>query len=162
MLAYVVVIERRPLGSIGLRRPSVRDGIAALAIAVVTVLGFDALYLLVFPVLHLTENAQIEKLTSAPGWWPAISVVRAGVSEEVLFRGYSIERLQASTGSRALAAAISLLVFTVAHIGPWGWSHVLVAAFGGAMLTLLYLWRRNLRANICAHCLIDALAMLSG
>jgi membrane protease YdiL (CAAX protease family) len=92
----------------------------------------------------------------------SISVLRAGVSEEVLFRGYPIERLQEWSGSRALAAIVPLIAFTLAHVGPWGWSHLLVAAFGGAMLTVLYLWRRNLWASMLAHCLIDGVAVLGG
>ena len=161
-LAYVVKVERRPLASIGLRRPSLRDGLAAFAIAVATIAGLAALYLVVLPALHLDETQQVDKLTSAPTWWLAVSVLRAGVSEEVLFRGYPIERLQEWSGSRALAAIVPLIAFTLAHVGPWGWSHLLVAAFGGAMLTVLYLWRRNLWASMLAHCLIDGVAVLGG
>jgi membrane protease YdiL (CAAX protease family) len=90
--------------------------------------------------------------------WLAISVVRAGVSEEVLFRGYPIERLRELSGSRALASLLPLLLFPLAHVGPWGWAHMLVAGIGGAALTLLYLWRRNVWANILAHCIVDGVA----
>lgn len=161
-LAYVVKVERRPLASIGLRWPSLRDGLAAFAIAVATIAGLAALYLVILPALHLDETQQVDKLTSAPGWWLAISVLRAGVSEEVLFRGYPIERLQEWSGSRTFAVIVPLIAFTLAHVGPWGWSHLLVAGFGGAMLTALYLWRRNLWASIFAHCIVDGVAVLAG
>jgi membrane protease YdiL (CAAX protease family) len=101
------------------------------------------------------------KLLSTPGWWLVISVVRAGVSEEVLFRGYPIERLQELTGSRTLAALLPLVLFALAHVGPWGWAHMLVGGIGGALLTLLYMWRRNLWANILAHCIVYGVAVIS-
>jgi membrane protease YdiL (CAAX protease family) len=46
-------------------------------------------------------------------------------------------------------------------VGPWGWAHLLVAGFGGLMLSVLYAWRRNLWVNILAHCFIDGLAVLA-
>jgi membrane protease YdiL (CAAX protease family) len=48
-----------------------------------------------------------------------------------------------------------------ALVGPWGWGHLLIAGFGGLTLTLLYVWRRNLWANIIAHFIVDA-AVLGG
>ena len=161
-LAYVVGVERMPLRSIGFRKPTVRDALAALAVAAATIAGLAVMYFVVFPALHISEDQQIDKLMSAPAWWLAISVVRAGVSEEVLFRGYPVERLQELSGNRFIAFIVPLVPFTLAHVGPWGWSHVLVAAFGGAMLAGLYMWRRNLWVSILAHCLIDGVAVLAG
>jgi membrane protease YdiL (CAAX protease family) len=156
----VLRIERRPLASIGLRRCGWRDLGAALAIAVATIGALAALFLLVFPWLGVGESSNLQQLASAPPWWLALSVLRAGVSEEVLFRGYPIERLLEWSGSRALALLLPLGLFALAHVGPWGWLHLVVAGVGGALLSALYLWRRNLWANIAAHCLIDAVAML--
>jgi membrane protease YdiL (CAAX protease family) len=158
-LFYVLRIERRPLASIGLRRFGWRDAGAALAIAVATIGALAALFLVVFPWLGVGEAQNLSQLASAPPWWLAISVLRAGVSEEVLFRGYPIERLLEWSGSRTLAFLLPLGLFALAHVGPWGWLHLAVAGVGGALLSLLYLWRRNLWANIFAHCLIDAMAM---
>ena len=160
-IAYVAFVERRPLASIGFRMPSARDAWACIAFAVLIIGGFAVLYIVVLPALALTETKTIDALASAPTWWLAISVVRAGVSEEILFRGYPIERLQELTGSRWIAAVLPLTLFALAHVGPWGWSHVVVAAFGGAMLTVLYLWRRNLWINIAVHVIVDAAGMLA-
>lgn len=161
-LAYVIGVERKTLCSIGFRKPALRDGLAALAVAVATVAGLAAIYFVLFPALHVNEDQQIDKLMSTPAWWLAISVVRAGVSEEVLFRGYAVERLLELSGSKWVAFIVPLVPFTLAHVGPWGWSHAIVAAFGGAMLAGLYLWRRNLWVSIFAHCLIDGIGVLAG
>jgi membrane protease YdiL (CAAX protease family) len=131
------------------------------AFAAAIIAGLAVLYLLVLPALHLGEDQAVGALTAAPAWWLAISVVRAGVSEEVLFRGYPIERLLSLTGSRGAAALPPLALFALAHVGSWGWAHLLVAAFGGAMLTWLYFWKRNLWVNIVAHIVVDGVALFS-
>jgi membrane protease YdiL (CAAX protease family) len=160
-LAYVVVVEKRPLTSIGLRKPGVVDAFIGLAFAVAIIAGLAALYLLVLPVLHLDETQAFDTLAATPVWWLAISVVRAGVSEEILFRGYPIERLQELTGNGFVAAILPLVLFSLAHVGPWGWTHLLIAGFGGAMFTVLYFWRRNLWVNIVAHILVDGIGLLA-
>jgi len=164
LLCYVRKVEQRPLASIGLGRPGLRSLALGLAsgVAVTGVLG--ALYMLVLPALHLddkvADTANAHLLSATPLWWRLISTVRAGVSEEVMFRGYAMERLQELSGSRAFAVLISCAVFTLAHVGAWGWSHEIVVAAGGLMFSLLYLWRRNLWINMTAHFVVDAISVL--
>lgn len=160
-LAYVALVEKRPLSSIGLRKLGVVDLFIGLAFAAGTVAGLAALYLVVLPALRLDEMHAFDTLAAAPTWWLAISVVRAGVSEEILFRGYPIERLKELTGSNTVSAIAPLVLFSLAHVGPWGWTHLIIAGFGGAMFTLLYSWRRNLWVNILAHVLVDGIGILA-
>ena len=81
---------------------------------------------------------------------------RAAAVEETLFRGYAIERLQEVTGSILSAAVISWLASTVMHLNSWGLAFLIYAGFHGVILTLLYVWRRNLYSNIIAHWVVDA------
>jgi membrane protease YdiL (CAAX protease family) len=37
---------------------------------------------------------------------------------------------------------------------------MLIAGFGGLLLTLLYVWRRNLWINIIAHFVVDGASVL--
>jgi membrane protease YdiL (CAAX protease family) len=140
--------------------PGIRGVLIAIPAGVVMLAGLAAIYYVLFPALHLSEGQQMNQLIATPFWWRFISVIRAAVGEEVLFRGYAIERLQELTGSRTVAAVLSCAVFSLAHVGPWGWSHLLIAGFGGVMLTALYLWRRNLWVNIIAHFIVDGVAVL--
>ena len=91
-------------------------------------------------------------------------MTRAAVSEEILFRGYPIPRIEELTGrtslSTALAAAVSWIAFTIAHLGSWGWAQLIVAGYGGAILTALYVWRRDLWCNILAHFIADGAGFL--
>jgi membrane protease YdiL (CAAX protease family) len=161
MLVHVRFVERRPWSSIGFRPLQWRDVLVAVVIAILTITGLAAIYLVLLPALNTGNGEAIDRLRAMPTWWLVISVLRAGVSEEILFRGYAIERLEELTGRRWIAAGLPLIPFVLAHVGPWGWSHVLIAGFGGAMLTWLYVSRRNLLACILAHCLIDGVAVLA-
>ncbi|MBV8656727.1 MAG: CPBP family intramembrane metalloprotease [Burkholderiales bacterium] len=161
VVLYVLRIEKRPLASIGIRPMAGRDWPIAIGFAAIMIVGIGTILLVVLPAIGLDEHKQINHLQSAPVWWLVISVIRAGVSEEVLFRGYPIERLQAWTGSRTVAVLIPLVIFAGAHVGPWGWGHLLVAGFGGAVLTLQYLWRRNLLANMLTHCIVDMVGVFA-
>ncbi|GAB3779460.1 CPBP family intramembrane glutamic endopeptidase [Dyella agri] len=161
MLLYVRKVERRPLSSIGFRKPGIGNtliGVAA-GLAVLAVLG--AMYFLILPALHLGDAASGNALLATPWWWRFISTVRAAVSEEVMFRGYAMQRIEELSGSRAIALLLSLTVFTIDHVAYWGWSHELIVATGGLAFSLLYLWRRNLWVNIIAHFIVDAASVLA-
>jgi membrane protease YdiL (CAAX protease family) len=160
-LCYVRVIERRPLSSIGLRKPRVADLALAVAAGTLIFALLAAIYLVVFPAFGWSESGQFTAITKIPYWLQCLVVLRAAVSEEIAFRGYGIERLQELTGSRAVAGLATWSVFTVDHVSYWGWHHLLVAGSAGAMLTLFYLWRRNLWASMLAHFMVDALGFLA-
>jgi membrane protease YdiL (CAAX protease family) len=95
-----------------------------------------------------------------PFWRRLISVIRAAIGEEVIFRGFAIERGREIFRSLRTAGVLSWIVFTFEHRTTWGWSHVLIAGFGGLLLTLLYMWRRNLWVNIIAHLVVDGASVL--
>jgi membrane protease YdiL (CAAX protease family) len=90
----------------------------------------------------------------APVWAVAITVFRAGIIEEVFYRGYAIDRLKRLTGSTPVAIAVPLLVFAAAHYRQ-GIGGVLIAFVMGGILTALFLKRRDLLTVITAHTLVD-------
>ena len=92
-----------------------------------------------------------------PVWLVTLIVVRAGVLEELFYRGYAIERLQALGLNRYWAGTIPLVIFSVGH---WtgGWANMVIALVLGAALTFFYLWRRDLVANMIGHFMVDFIA----
>jgi membrane protease YdiL (CAAX protease family) len=163
LLAYVRFIERRPLSSIGLRRPDWKTALLGVVGALAMVAGMAAIYMVVFPALGLsTDEATMGAVRSTPLWFRVILILRAAVFEEILYRGFMIERLAELTRVRWLAALISVTVFTLAHLGGWAWPHLMIAGFGGIVLTALYLCRRDLVSNMTAHFLVDAVGFLLG
>jgi membrane protease YdiL (CAAX protease family) len=146
--------ERLPFSSIGLGTSQWWKSIAwGLVIAVLC--GGSAVLL-----VKLTGYGQgpaskaFEKL---PLWLITSIVFRAGILEELFYRGYAMERLQSLGFARWLSIGIPLAIFAVAH---WtgGWANVLIALVLGGILAGFYLWRRDLVSNMFAHTLVDFVA----
>ena len=159
--AYVLVVERRALSSIGFHRPRLLDIVLAVVTAGLLVAGFVPIELFIFPLLHLHIDMHVyDMIKHSPFPYRVLLVTRAAVAEETIFRGYTIERLKEWSGSRLLAGAVTWAAFTYAHLQSWGVAQLIVAGYGGLLLTILYLWRRNLWANMLAHWLSDAAGFL--
>ena len=105
---------------------------------------------------HGTAAAAIDKL---PLWMITLVVLRAGVVEELFYRGYVIERLQAFGLNRFVAAGIPLVIFAAGH---WtgGAANILIALVLGAILAGFYLWHRDLVANMIGHFAVDFVAIV--
>jgi len=163
LIGWVVVVERRPLRSIGLRGPGWKGFASAAAASAVMIGGITFIYVVVFPAIGETQSgAMLHSVRALLFALRAAITLRAATFEELLYRGFAIERLTELTGLRWIAALLSLLAFTLAHLDGWGVGHLLIAAFGGAVLTALYLWRRDLVANGLAHLLTDGVGLMLG
>jgi membrane protease YdiL (CAAX protease family) len=160
MAAVLLVVvrfgERLPLRSIGLGvapwRQSLRYGCILTGLC-----GVTAWFVILFTGYgHGPGSAEFNKI---PIWFETLVVIRSGIVEELFFRGYAIERLEAIGCGRVLSAAIPLAIFAATH---WtgGIPNVIVALVLGAVLTLFYLWRRDLAANMIGHGLSDFLGLV--
>jgi membrane protease YdiL (CAAX protease family) len=160
LVAAVLLILTRweglPLAAIGLHAPSWRGvaigiGIAALFIAVI-----GPLLLRMPGWLGLAGfEAGRQEIAAMPVSLLLLSIIIVGAAEEVLYRGYAIERLEALTGSVVLACALSSAVFALAHVPLWGWGPSLTTLISGAIFAALYAWQRDLFPLILAHILTD-------
>lgn len=103
---------------------------------------------------HGPGSAAFEKL---PLWLITAIVLRAGVVEELFYRGYAIERLQRIGLGRFWSVAIPLVIFSLGHWSG-GAANILIAFAAGSILTGFYLWRRDLVANMIGHGLVDFVA----
>jgi membrane protease YdiL (CAAX protease family) len=103
------------------------------------------------------QGSAAKAFAKLPLWVVSIVVLRAGVVEELFFRGYAIERLQSLGFGRAAACIIPLAIFSVGH---WtgGAANILIAFVLGAILTGFYVWRRDLVSNMFGHFLVDFIA----
>jgi membrane protease YdiL (CAAX protease family) len=148
--------ERLPLRSIGLGTASVKSSIlwGGILLVLCSLVGS-----LVAGLTHFKGGETGEVLAKLPLWLVVLIVLRAGVVEELFYRGYAIERLQALGLNRYLAGAIPLLIFGFGHMTN-GWANVVLALALGAVLTAVYLWRRDLVANMIAHFMIDLISVL--
>lgn len=88
-----------------------------------------------------------------------ILVVIVAISEETIFRGYLMARLQAFVPSQALAVVLSAAIFMLGH-GYEGSAGVLTVGAMGILFGLVYVWRKSLVAPITMHLLQDLLVIV--
>jgi membrane protease YdiL (CAAX protease family) len=161
VVLYVLIVERRPLSSIGWNEISWRTFAIGAAGAGAVMAFAGAVVVFGLPLLHLQQNSEaLKQLAALPYGLRFAIVLRAGIVEEFLFRGYGIERLRELTGNKYVAGAITLAVFSLAHLSHWGLAQIVVAGAAGLVLTILYLWRRDLGTNMVAHFLVDGSQLL--
>lgn len=154
LLAIIRRGEHLPFTSVGIGTSTWKKSI--LWGLVLTVLCF-LVGGVVVALTHFNGGSNGEALARLPTWLITLIVIRAGVVEELFYRGYAIERLQALGLNRYAAAAIPLVIFSIGH---WtgGWANIAIALALGAILSAFYLWRRDLVANMIGHFLVDFIA----
>lgn len=152
LLLLVAKGEKRPFASLGLRfdRPvrSLWQG------AVLTLVLFGAAISVIAAYstfgIRYGEGSRI-----APSLWLVLlTVVRAGFAEELFYRGFAFSRIEEMTGSRWAAFAVTVAAFALFHFRG-GWPGIVLALVLGAILTLYFMWKRDLLAAIIAHFLVD-------
>ena len=159
VLALFIIIRRGeglPLSSINLGTAPLKSSILWGGILVVLCGLVGAV---VAPLTHFDGGEMGKALAKFPLWLVVLVVLRAGVVEELFYRGYAIERLQLLGLNRYWAGVIPLLIFGFAHVTN-GWANVVLALALGAVLTAVYLWRRDLVANMIGHFMIDLISVL--
>lgn len=157
LIALVLFWERLPLTSIGLRPLRWWTIPAGLLAGVVLTLLTGACV----SALRLGSDARYAAyLQSLPFLLRLALVVTAGVFEEVLYRGYAIERLTTIWRARWAAAVVTVVFFVLAHLPVIGLAYLSPVAIVSVFITLLYLWRRDLILNMVAHATIDGIALL--
>jgi membrane protease YdiL (CAAX protease family) len=111
----------------------------------------------------LIGNVPLLLLTVGASW------ILAGFGEELVWRGYILNRVADLLGRSRLGWAISIgivsVVFGLAHTYQ-GWTGIIENSIDGALLALLYIaCGRNLIAPIVAHGVtdtVDSLIVFSG
>jgi membrane protease YdiL (CAAX protease family) len=148
--------ERLPLRSINLGAASAWSSIlwGGILIVLCGLVGG-----VVATLTHFKGGEMGAGLMKLPLWLVMLVVLRAGVVEELFYRGYAIERLQLLGLNRYWAGLIPLSIFGFAH-GINGWANAVLALALGAVLTAVYLWRRDLVANMIGHFMIDFLSVV--
>jgi membrane protease YdiL (CAAX protease family) len=161
LAALLILLIRRgeglPLSSIRLGtapwRQSLRYGCILTGLCGVTA----------YVVIHFTgygRGAGSAAFDQEPIWFAILgTAIRPGIVEELFFRGYAIERLESIGCGRVLSATIPLVIFAATH---WtgGIPSVIIALVLGTVVTVFYLWRRDLVANMIGHGLSNFLGLV--
>lgn len=160
LLGVILFWERQALATIGIKRMSGRDVAAGILGFLLGALSF----VLTTPLIGFlgleTTSTGISKLAQVPVALRVAVVLTAGITEEILFRGYPIERITALTGKLSWGATIAYVVFVLLHIPFWGLGGTIQIGVWTLIVTVLYARRRNLLACMLMHILNDAYAFV--
>ena len=160
VLAIITLGERQKLTSIGFRKTSAADlmlGFAGFVIGVLT-FGVTAPLMKALGLSSTTEG--IGHLLKVSISWRIAFALTAGITEEILFRGYAIERLYSLTGRLVLSAAVSFVAFSSINLLFMGIGGGIQIAVWSVLITGLYVWRRNLPACMVMHTLNNLAAFV--
>jgi len=157
VLFFTRNIEKLSLTTIGWKSLSWKWVLAAIGLGILLSLLVPASTLLVSMVFPPSDTGTITQVTSNFSWWVLLlSVLTAGITEEILFRGYSLERLYEITGNKWISGLISLIFFVAIHATGWNITHIIGVVIPlGIILTGLYFWQRNLLFVMIVHMVID-------
>jgi CAAX protease family protein len=164
VLAALCVVLAATISPSGISTLGVRSvSIETLVLGVVTAVGTLVLFAVIGFIqramgLPNADIAMFARVTALAPLHKLLLVVTAGVTEEILYRGYAIGLGQVLFGSVWVAASLSLLVFTLAHLN-WRASHLISVAVAGGAVTVLFVLSRDLNACILAHALVDGVAV---
>ncbi|HUY20261.1 MAG TPA: CPBP family glutamic-type intramembrane protease [Candidatus Binataceae bacterium] len=157
IVGFVVLLEKKPLSSVGLKRPTFSDlwlGLALFAVVeCAATLGPHLIYHLIGKPLAVGHRDLVYRV---PLSIAMIAAVTNGIVEELIARGFAIEQLKTVTHRTMVAAVVALLADLAIHIPFWGYRYAIAIAPLQLMFVLTYLWRRNLTPCIVAHILNDA------
>jgi membrane protease YdiL (CAAX protease family) len=162
-LFWILRVEREPLSSIGLHNrhwgKSILWGLAGMAVS----LAVAALLLFLFGKLGIAfgQGAEAQKFNQVSPWVILVMVFRAGVAEEVFYRGYLMERLSRVRNHWLVYFLLPLVLFALWHYRQ-GVGGIILSFCLGAVLAAMYWKRRDLKANIIAHFLVDFIPNLLG
>src|SRR5262249_37776008 len=156
-LALIVIIRRGehlPMRSIGLgTAPWWKSILWGFILALVSAVVVGALAYLTY-YGYGPGSAAFGKF---PLWFITAIVFRAGVVEELFYRGYAIERLRMIGLGRFWSVATPLVIFSLGHWSG-GAANILIAFAAGLILAAFYLSRRDLVGNMIGHGLVDFVA----
>ncbi|KAA3656241.1 MAG: CPBP family intramembrane metalloprotease [Chloroflexi bacterium] len=158
IVVFIVVRgENRPLTSIGIKTITVKEMLLAILFGIILSLSVPVLTMIASQIIPNSQEGSISTVTdNVPVILLLLGVLTAGITEEILYRGYSIERITEITGNQWLAFFTSVIAFVLPHVIGWNLTHVIAVVIPlGFVLSGLYIWKRNLIFNMIVHILID-------
>lgn len=161
LLFYSLKAERQPLLW---KEENNTIGFFLLSVLVLYVLTIMAAIISAIPALfgEHENNAIMKKIiTLITGHQAMIFFIAltAGVTEEVIFRGYLLTRLSQWLKNNAVAVIVSSLLFAALHYKYGSIRELIFTFLIGVLFSIYYIRYRNIKAIIVTHFLIDYINM---
>jgi len=155
-LLVLLVLKGEKLGikSIGLHN---RDWGKSILWSILLIVMFYVLVagcLGVFKLIGISFGNGGNKYDNISLWVTSLMMLRAGVMEEVLYRGYIMERLNKISNNWIIYLLVPSIIFGLLHYSQ-GIGGIIIATLSGVLFSLFYWKKRDLKINIFAHFMAD-------
>jgi uncharacterized protein len=154
LILLIIKGEKLDLSSIGLHNKhwgkSILWSFLMMIIFIAVVLGCLGL----FSLIGISYGQGDGKSDQLSLWIVTLVMVRAGIVEEIFYRGYIMERLYSINGNWLVYFFFPAAIFGILHYNQ-GIGGVIIAFVGGLVISWFYWKKRDLKANIMAHFMVD-------
>lgn len=155
ILIWIIIDgEEADLSSIGLNNKHWGKSLLFSLFLVVLCYAVVAICLLLFKVTGISFGEGDGKYDKISLWVMTLVMLRAGIVEEIFFRGYAMERLEKISNSWIVFLLIPSTIFGLLHFRQ-GLGGIVIAFSTGLLMSYVYWKKRDLKANIIAHFLVD-------
>lgn len=165
LFAYSIKIEKQPLLIWGETEYSILAFAKAIFITFVKL--FIAVYITSVLIMLLKITGESVVLNKALALFKKsyfllfFTCVTAGITEELIFRGYLLPRLELLSKNKILAIIISSILFGLLHIGYGTLLNVIGPIVIGLVFAIQYEKYRNIKILIFCHFLWDLLLLMA-
>lgn len=163
LILIVLFWERRSLASMGFKEFNSSILFAGLGLGGFVMIGTFA-WSVISPMLF-TSTGSVEGASASelpPGfylWFAPFALITASFAEEIIYRGYAMERLLRLGVGPIVTVIVTQIAFALYHLKD-GMSSVIGVATIGSLFALYYVWTRNLWVTIIGHFFVDAMAIV--
>jgi len=157
LMAIVLFWERLPLSSMGFKKLSGQNLAGGLGLG-----GFCMVGLVVWTLIAGWLRDPSMGMGPTSGfylWYGPLALITAGFCEEVIYRGYAMERLLRMFKSPWPALLLPHAAFSLMHVKD-GWEKVFMVATLGLLFAWWYYKSRDLTMLIVGHLFVDAMALV--
>lgn len=134
--------------------------VSVLLILLIVIVGSGIFSALIKYIGLHQESSALKSLYSSSIPLKLFVVVTAAITEELIFRGYLIPRLQLFFKGKWLPVVISALIFGLAHLSYGTWINLLVPVLVGLVFGWYYQKYCNIKILMICHFIIDLSALL--
>ncbi|MEO6901933.1 MAG: type II CAAX endopeptidase family protein [Bacteroidia bacterium] len=154
LILIIVKGEKLDLESIGLHNRHWGKSILWSFLIMIVFIAVLLVCLTLFKVIGISYGQGDGKYANVSLWLMTFMMLRAGIFEEIFYRGYIMERLYNINNNWIVYFLAPSVIFGLMHYQQ-GIGGIIIATVGGLVLSSFYWKTRDLKANIIAHFMID-------
>jgi uncharacterized protein len=156
LILIIIKGEKLGLNSIGIHSKHWGKSILWSLVILLSSFAAAAACLGIFSVVGISfgEGGESKKYITISLWVMSLMMLRAGVVEEICYRGYIMERLEKISGKWVVYFLLPSIIFGLLHFRQ-GLGGIIISFVLGMVLSYFYWKKRDLKANIIAHFLVD-------